>query len=229
MLIHCNKQNNHDVDNDISNFIIDSIIDKDLNNIEYYIKKLKKLKIVDIKKYIEMAFKNSVKYENSNNIILYLIKTLTHIDNIIEYIEKLSYLLEYEKICYISTKNPSINIRFNALLMWCVSEPCKYQPKTYYDSNIKMTIQSKTIIKIFKYISTLNICSLSFNNNYLIKMASKNNIIHIVKYLLLDSEVDPTADNNYAVRFAQFYNCTESLELLLLDKRIDSLITIPKL
>ncbi|RKP15827.1 hypothetical protein ROZALSC1DRAFT_26003, partial [Rozella allomycis CSF55] len=61
----------------------------------------------------------------------------------------------------------------------------------------------------------------STNDNYAIRLASRNGHVKISKYLLNHQRVDPSADNNYAIRLACENGHIEVVKLLLTDSRVD--------
>ncbi|EPZ35696.1 hypothetical protein O9G_006415, partial [Rozella allomycis CSF55] len=60
----------------------------------------------------------------------------------------------------------------------------------------------------------------STNDNYAIRLASRNGHVKISKYLLNHQRVDPSAYFNYAVRHASRRGQIEVVKLLLADCRV---------
>jgi hypothetical protein len=66
------------------------------------------------------------------------------------------------------------------------------------------------------------IINLAADNNYAIRMASRNGHVEVVKLLLdkkeenfkLYGRIDPAAKNNYAIRWASWFGCIEVVKLL---------------
>ena len=59
------------------------------------------------------------------------------------------------------------------------------------------------------------------DNNYAIRLASRDGHTEVVKLLLADPRVDPADYNNEAIRWASTYDHVEIIKLLLADRRVD--------
>jgi len=58
-------------------------------------------------------------------------------------------------------------------------------------------------------------------DNWAIKLASRNGHAEVVRLLLADPRVDPSAEDNWAIKLASYHGHVEVVRMLLVDPRVD--------
>ena len=98
-----------------------------------------------------------------------------------------------------------------------------YHKEKLFEESIKREMHHT-----MKIIITCGMFDPSFNNNHVIKYASRNGHEKVVKLLLFDGRVDrsslivdPSANANYAIRLASKNGHEKVVKLLLSDERVD--------